>query len=197
MTIQSNPLITALEAVLTDASPRLRLPVEEVLVIRVEAARWPDACLGLGKSGEACAEVMTRGYRIRLRGGTTYRTDLAGNIRLEKRTIGRPQDAPTHDELHLHYTVSGGLTGRKDEFETDSSRLTASEARELRSLITDADFFNAPTGRASEVPDGKTYRLWVAVGRRNRELVRGEGVDIKSSDALKALVAWVEERMPT
>lgn len=197
MTAADHPLASALRAVLEDAARLQGIAVEDVAVMRVEAARWPDSCLGLGEQGEACAEAITKGYRIRLQGGTTYRTDLHGNFRRERRTVGRPQDSPIDNEVRVHYTQTGGIAGQRHEYEADSSRLTASEVRELRTLVAEADFFNCPAGRASDIPDGITRRLWIAVGRRNREVVRGDGIEVADSKAFDALVSWVEERMIT
>jgi len=38
-------------------------------VLGYEAVDWPDSCLGLPAAGEACAEVITPGWRIYLRAG--------------------------------------------------------------------------------------------------------------------------------
>ncbi len=38
-----------------------------LVVVDYEAVDWPDACLGLGRPSEACAEVVTGGWRIALR----------------------------------------------------------------------------------------------------------------------------------
>ena len=42
----------------------------EVMVESFQAAEWPDACLGLAEAGEACAGVITAGWRVELRIGT-------------------------------------------------------------------------------------------------------------------------------
>jgi hypothetical protein len=58
-----------------------------VVVEAFEAAEWPDACLGLPAEGEACAGVITPGWRVTLRLGdhaVTLRTDdLGTRIRQE------------------------------------------------------------------------------------------------------------------
>ncbi|MEX1253634.1 MAG: hypothetical protein WEE64_04775 [Dehalococcoidia bacterium] len=59
--------------------------VEEIALISIEAASWPDACLGVPEEGEACAQVVTPGYEIvlDLEGAHyTYHTDQATNVRL-------------------------------------------------------------------------------------------------------------------
>ena len=54
-----------------------------IVVVKYEAAEWPDACLGLGRPSEACAEVVMAGWRIVLRlDQTTYtlRSDSYGEL---------------------------------------------------------------------------------------------------------------------
>lgn len=48
-------------------SEKLGVPVDQIQVDRVEPVEWPDSCLGLARSDEMCAEVITPGYRILLR----------------------------------------------------------------------------------------------------------------------------------
>ena len=51
----------------------------------VERVSWPDTCLGLPRTGELCAQVVTLGYRITLqRDGQRieYHTSLTGGARL-------------------------------------------------------------------------------------------------------------------
>jgi hypothetical protein len=36
----------------------------DILLKSAEAVDWPDACLGLAKPDEACAQVLTPGYRV-------------------------------------------------------------------------------------------------------------------------------------
>lgn len=52
-----------------------------ISVIRVEAADWPDGCLGLGIEDEACSEEIVPGYLVGLQAGDQFfefRTDLEG-----------------------------------------------------------------------------------------------------------------------
>lgn len=62
--------------------------VEEIEVMEAEEREWPDACLGLAEEGEACAQVITPGWRVTLRAeGETYvlRTDEEGTaVRMEE-----------------------------------------------------------------------------------------------------------------
>lgn len=66
---------------------KLGLDPASIVVIGFESSDWPDACLGLGGPAEACAAVVTPGWRIELRAGAaTYvlRTDVVGqSIRIE------------------------------------------------------------------------------------------------------------------
>ena len=50
----------------------LGVPQRELSITSSEAATWPDGCLGAARAGDACAAVVTRGYRVRFtdaRGG--------------------------------------------------------------------------------------------------------------------------------
>jgi hypothetical protein len=54
-----------------------------IVVVDFEAVDWPDACLGLGGPDEACAQVVTPGWRIELRvADTTHvlRSDALGLV---------------------------------------------------------------------------------------------------------------------
>ncbi|GAP09016.1 hypothetical protein BECAL_00149 [Bellilinea caldifistulae] len=72
------PAVLAARQVLAVA---LGLEETAVSVIRVEAADWPDGCLGLGNEGEACTEEIVPGYLVGLQVGDQFfefRTDLEG-----------------------------------------------------------------------------------------------------------------------
>ena len=54
----------------------------QVAVESFEASEWPDACLGLPAADEACAAVITPGWRVSLRVGdrtVAVRTDALGS----------------------------------------------------------------------------------------------------------------------
>ena len=69
-------------------SQSLGVDVAQIQVVKVEDVEWPDACLGLPNGDEACAQVITPGFRITLEvNGQTYilHTDENGlNIRQEQ-----------------------------------------------------------------------------------------------------------------
>lgn len=56
-------------AVLTEVSQSGGLPVDELEVIYVEPIEWPDPCLGLAEEDEACAQVITPGWRVTVQAG--------------------------------------------------------------------------------------------------------------------------------
>ena len=61
----------------------LEVPVEEVEIVAYEPREWPDACLGLAREGEMCAQVITPGWRVVLSvQGEQYvfRTDESGEV---------------------------------------------------------------------------------------------------------------------
>jgi hypothetical protein len=77
------------EATVKEAlSAQTGVPVEEIEVVAVQEQEWPDACLGLAEEGEVCAQVITPGWKIKLRAeGETYtlHTDEEANaIRMEE-----------------------------------------------------------------------------------------------------------------
>lgn len=44
----------------------LGIPATQLAVLAAEAVMWPNACLGVGRPGVACAEVLTPGFRVLL-----------------------------------------------------------------------------------------------------------------------------------
>ena len=79
----------------------LEVPVEEVEIVAYEPREWPDACLGLAREGEMCAQVITPGWRVVLSvQGEQYvfRTDESGEV-------VRPEDQIT-------FITAGGIALR-------------------------------------------------------------------------------------
>jgi hypothetical protein len=71
------------QTVRRDLGSRLRIPVAQIHVVRVERRIWPDGCLGL-PSPEFCAPRPTPGFRITLAAGEEryrYRTNRSGGFR--------------------------------------------------------------------------------------------------------------------
>lgn len=70
-------------AVIDDAAVRFGVSPEEVNLVDVTEAEWPDSSLGCPRPGEVYAQVITPGYLVRLEiGGETveYHTDTAGRF---------------------------------------------------------------------------------------------------------------------
>lgn len=72
--IGGSPTVTpdyppAVLAAINALSTQRNIPADQIVVVNYEAVDWNNACLGLAGSGEMCAEVITPGYRIVLRGG--------------------------------------------------------------------------------------------------------------------------------
>lgn len=189
----AHPAVAALSAAIADAVESTRGEVDDITVESLEAAEWPDSCLGLATDDEACLDVVTPGYRIRLGDGLAYRADQKGNVRQERDDVNHPHVGV----IRLHYKISGGITGRVSEFKTDSYQLSKAENDELRRLIEAADFFHI--GNPDPLPvvmDGRREELWIAVDRRNHKVIRGDGIDWDDTEAYGALVAWAAERTP-
>ncbi len=192
MSTDPHPAVTALSAAIEHAAGLLRVPTSQIEVEHLEARVWPDACLDAPREGEVCADVVTPGYLIRLGDGFVYHADQNGNVR----RATRPDPYPD-TEIRLHYSMSGGIMGEHRTYETDSWRLSEAEEQELRRLIEEADFFQVPNVLPSTtVYDGYTYRLWIAVGRRGHEVIRGDGIEANDTPAFQALMSWAAERLP-
>jgi hypothetical protein len=55
-------------------SETLSTPVENIQITQVEKMDWPNACLGLPKADEVCAEVVTPGWLLTFNiNGQVYR----------------------------------------------------------------------------------------------------------------------------
>lgn len=59
------PPQAVLEAV-NQLSEDLGVSVEDIEIREFEQVEWPDACLGIPQEGQACAEVITPGFRVAL-----------------------------------------------------------------------------------------------------------------------------------
>lgn len=213
--LPSHPAAVAIDALVAEQVGLKRIAVQSVRIKSLQAVTWPDSCLGIPQDGETCADVLTPGYHIELEGGTTYRADAEGRVRRERgeQTTGPvepdPQtpDQQTPDQpdivvqppgqISLRYVKEGGIGGWRTSFETTSADLPEAELAELKELITTSRFFEADPGpEGSPTPDGVVRRLWIAVDRRNLQVVRGDGILVEDDPALDALFAWVEQRTP-
>ncbi len=59
---------------------RMAVSATRLSRVSVEAVAWPDACLGASLPGQACAQVVTPGYRVTLRydTGSTHEVRTGG-----------------------------------------------------------------------------------------------------------------------
>ena len=64
-------------------SQELGISVEDIEIVEFEQVEWPDACLGVPQEGQACAQVITPGFRVSLEvNGQQYelRSDQEGKL---------------------------------------------------------------------------------------------------------------------
>lgn len=64
-------------------SEQLGVSVEDIEIREFEQVEWPDACLGIPQEGQACAQVVTPGFRVALEvNGEQYefRSDQDGTL---------------------------------------------------------------------------------------------------------------------
>jgi hypothetical protein len=77
---QSSPAAYAARETL---ARELSVPAESIAILTVEAAEWPDSCLGLQLDGDQCDPIKTAGYTglLGVEAGPTYefRADAAGS----------------------------------------------------------------------------------------------------------------------
>jgi hypothetical protein len=74
------PAVVAAEEALSQSQD---IPLAQIEVVSYESRDWPDGCLGLGKPGEGCIDVITPGYLVVLQAEGqryVYRTDDTGNM---------------------------------------------------------------------------------------------------------------------
>jgi hypothetical protein len=57
-------LPAAAQAVVTQLSTQLNVPLDQIQVIEVTPVEWPDSCLGLGQPNESCLQAITNGFRV-------------------------------------------------------------------------------------------------------------------------------------
>jgi hypothetical protein len=85
-TLQVTP--EAVMAAINNLSAQLGIAANQIQVQSVQHMDWPDSCLGLPDSGEACSQVITSGWRINLMvSGQAYEVhtdELGAQIRIMK-----------------------------------------------------------------------------------------------------------------
>jgi hypothetical protein len=81
---------SVVKAVREDITRRTGIPSGRVRILRYSRQAWPDACLGLRRNDEYCAEVVTPGWRVFATGDRqtwVYRSDEQGRkLRLEDKS---------------------------------------------------------------------------------------------------------------
>ncbi len=71
------------DAVRQDLQRKIGIPPTQVRVTEAKRQTWPNACLGLAKSDELCAQMLVEGWRIVLSDESerwVYRTDDRGKL---------------------------------------------------------------------------------------------------------------------
>lgn len=104
----------AIEAAKERVASKSDISTEEVEVVSVEPVEWSDASLGCPKPGHAYAQVITPGYRIKLRAGDRVHevhTDRSGRAAVLCERKPEPGPAAAVD------TVAEKLDVPRDEIE--------------------------------------------------------------------------------
>lgn len=87
----------AAQAAIVLLAGNLKIDNKEIEIKSIDAVTWENACLGISKPGEMCAEVLTPGYQITLTyDGKEYvfRTNSDGSLVLAEVTDPMTPDEP-------------------------------------------------------------------------------------------------------
>lgn len=179
---EQNPALVALSLVLEDASRTSVTPSEDILVHVLELRSRTDS-----------PTPLPPGFYICLSHGLEYFADTQGNY---SRVDGDQGRGNIDRELRVRFTRTGGLIENTSTYEAKDSMLTSEDAKQLRQYIEDAQFFGLPdeVKNGDPLPDMYSYTLWIAHGRRNRELRTYDGTGPHDSPALQQLIEWLVER---
>ncbi len=94
----------------TSLAKELKVSTEQIILVSVEEAQWPDSCLGIAPAGMMCLDVITSGYQVLFdapQGSYEFRTreDMA-EFSLS------PAGAPGSQASDLiHWERTGGIAG--------------------------------------------------------------------------------------
>lgn len=94
--------------------------VDAVAVISVETVEWPDACLGLARADEMCAQVITPGYRVVVEVDGeqyAYRTDLSGAVIRAEDGLATDRSADAEPAMVVRQMLMQQLQANFDEIE--------------------------------------------------------------------------------
>ena len=175
---QQNPALAALSLVLDDASRLSGTSARDILVQKLELRAMTDDPTPLPPA-----------YFITLGNGSEYVVDSQGNILQGAGDL-------TDRELQIRFTQTGGIGGWTSTYEADDSTFSADEANYVRQQIEETDFFNLPdeVPNGDAIPDLYSYTIWIAHGRRNREVRTYDGTGPHHSPALQKLIEWFKDR---
>ena len=179
-----NPALKALEIVLENESRASGTPAEDLLVQQLELRAPTDD-----------PSPLPPAYLIRLTNGAEYMVDTQGNLTQIRESGGADL---TDRELRVRFTQTGGVAGLTSTYEADVAGLSDEDAERLRQFIDETNFFDLPdeVSNGDPTPDQYTYTLWIAHGRRNRELTTYDGSGPHQSPPLEKLIEWLKERAP-
>ncbi|CAA9585162.1 MAG: hypothetical protein AVDCRST_MAG87-3852 [uncultured Thermomicrobiales bacterium] len=185
MTGEQNAAVVALSRVLADAADVLGTSPEDILVRSLELRSRTDD-----------PSPLPPAFLIRLGHDLEYWADTQGNIE-------RVEDPGGHggkdNELRLRFEQAGGIGGWTSRYEADESDLSTGETTQLRRHLEDTNFFTLPdeVANGERIPDGYSYTLWIAHGRRNHEVRTYDGTGPHQSPALESLIEWLRQRSPS
>jgi hypothetical protein len=87
----------------------LGISANEIKIIYFEQIDWPDACLGMPQEGQACAQIITPGYLVKLEVNgeeVEFRSDLDGKLIRMAMTSGMGSPKTMLITLHTGTPIS-------------------------------------------------------------------------------------------
>ncbi|MGQ0604664.1 MAG: hypothetical protein ACT4QE_23540 [Anaerolineales bacterium] len=166
---------------------KLGVTVPEIKLVTVEAAEWPDSCLGVSRPEARCAQVITPGYRVVLDYGGqafTFHTNADGSAVIEALAT-------------LSWNRQGGIAGFCDSLRvaTDGQAASATcnqtEAQaelteaEVAQLIEWAEKFTAVVIEQAD-PEGVSDRMVITLQ------MTGLGNEQPTDAEQQAILEWAQ-----
>lgn len=125
------------QAAVADLAERLAIEQAAVTVAGFEEVTWPDTSLGVPEEGRMYAQVVTPGYRVRLRVQEqryTYHTDMAGRVVLAEGSAPAAQlpgqDEPEDPMISRILLIDRGIRHLSEQLDVDRDRIYLASVEE-------------------------------------------------------------------
>jgi hypothetical protein len=169
---------------------RLNIELADLQIEQFELVDWPDSCLGLAGPEEMCAEIITPGFRLRVRSnGEQYQihTDLTG---AQIRLVGdRPQVNLSPLASKLGVALDQIVIQTMEAVTWPDACLGAAEAGEMCAQVL------TPGYRGILTVDGMQYEFRLDQNGENVRLIPGAALSARQILATRLGVSLDEVRI--